>query len=88
MVFTFITIYNDDKKKKMIALKGAVPDFLQSPHCARELSQTRMLKWAGRSRVQITCNTMSAYHVQHVVCHMAQRDISANKIDRVEIVSI
>ena len=23
--------------------------------------------WSGRNRVQITCNTSSAYHVQHVV---------------------
>ena len=32
-----------------------------------EPSPTRMLKWPGRNRVQITCNTSSAYHVQHVV---------------------
>ena len=30
----------------------------------RELSPTRTLKWHGRNRVQITCNTSSAYHVQ------------------------
>ena len=33
----------------------------------RELSPIRTLKWPGRDRVQITCNTSSAYHVQHVV---------------------
>ena len=33
--------------------------FLQSP--------TRTLKWPGRNRVQITCNTSSAYNVQHVM---------------------
>ena len=32
----------------------------------RELSPTRTLKWPRRSCVQITCNTSSAYHVQHV----------------------
>ena len=32
-----------------------------------ELSPTRTLKWPRRSRVLITCNTSSAYHVQHVV---------------------
>ena len=32
-----------------------------------ELSPTRTLKWPGRNRVQITCNTSSAHHVQHVV---------------------
>ena len=33
----------------------------------RKPSPTRMLKWPGRNRVQITCNTSSAYHVQHVI---------------------
>ena len=33
-----------------------------------ESSPTYMLKWPGRSRVQITCNTSSANHMQHVVC--------------------
>ena len=32
-----------------------------------ELSPTRTLKWPGRIRVQIMCNTSSAYHMQHVV---------------------
>ena len=33
----------------------------------REPSPTRPLKWLECNRVQITCNTSSAYHVQHVV---------------------
>ena len=33
----------------------------------REQSPTRTLKWPKRNRVQITCNTSSACHVQHVV---------------------
>ena len=33
----------------------------------REPSPTRTLEWPGRNRVQITCNTSSAYHVQRVV---------------------
>ena len=32
----------------------------------RDLSPTRTLKWPGHIRVQITYNTLSAYHVQHV----------------------
>ena len=51
----------------------------------RELSPTRMLKWPGRDRVQIMCNTSSAYHVQHAVCHFVRRDSSAIKFDRAEI---
>ena len=35
----------------------------------RELSPTRTLQWPGRSRVQITCNTSNAYHVQ-VSCYV------------------
>ena len=35
----------------------------------RNLSPTRTLKWPGRNRVQITCNTLSAYHVQ-VSCYV------------------
>ena len=35
----------------------------------REPSPTHTLKWPGRTRVQITCNTTSADHVQHVVLH-------------------
>ena len=33
----------------------------------RELSPTRTLEWPRRNRLQITCNTSSAHHVQHVV---------------------
>ena len=54
----------------------------------RELSPTRMLKWPGHDRVQITCNTSSAYHVQHVMCHVVRRDSSAIKFDRGEIAFI
>ena len=34
-----------------------------------EPSPTRTLKWPGRNRVQITCNTSSAYYVQ-VSCYV------------------
>ena len=30
---------------------------------------SKELRWPGHNRVQITCNTLSAYHVQHVVLH-------------------
>ena len=55
---------------------------------AREPSPTRTLKWPGCNRVQITCNTSSVYHVQHAVCHVARRDSSTIKFDRVEIAFI
>ena len=50
-----------------------------------ELSPTNTLQWPGHNRVQISCNTSSAYHVQHVVCHVVWRDSSATKLERVEI---
>ena len=34
---------------------------------SRELSPTRTLKWPVRSRVEIACNTSSAYYVPHSV---------------------
>ena len=33
------------------------------------MSPTRTLKWHGHNHVQITCNTSSAYHAQHVTLH-------------------
>ena len=50
-----------------------------------KLFPTHMLKWPRRNRVQITCNTPSAYHVQPAACHLVRRDSSAIKFDRVEI---
>ena len=35
----------------------------------RKLSPTHTLKWPGRNRMQIMCNTLSAYHVQ-VSCYV------------------
>ena len=74
--------------KKMIALKGAIRDCLRSSQMRRELSPTRTLRWPGRNRVPITCNTSSAYHVQHVVSHVVGGDSSAIKFDKAEFVFI
>ena len=41
--------------------------FFTIPSLRRELSPTRTLKTLGHNSVKITCNTSSAYHVQHVV---------------------
>ena len=43
-----------------------------------QLSPVHKVKWPG-FRVQITCNTLGAYDVQHVVCYVVRRDISAIK---------
>ena len=68
----------------IIALKGAVRDCLQSPHCTANCFQH--VRSSGPSA--ITCSTQSAYHVQHVVCHVVRRDSSAITFDRVEIAFI
>ena len=51
----------------IIAFKGTVRDCftISSQRC--EPSPTSTLKWPRRNHVQITCNTSSAYHVQHVM---------------------
>ena len=61
------------------------PNFLTISSLRRELSPIRKLKWPRHNRVQITCNTSSAYHVQHVVCQVVRRDSSAIKFDRIQI---
>ena len=52
----------------IIAFKGTIRHFLQSPHSAANCLQHERSSGPGRNRVQITCNTSSAYHVQ-VSCY-------------------
>ena len=49
----------------IIAFKGAIWDFFTIYWLRPKLSLTHMLKRPGRNRVQITCNTLSTYHMQH-----------------------
>ena len=61
---------NNKKKKKKKKNRTQRPHtrfFFRISSLRHELSPTRTLKWPGRKCVQITCNTSSAYHVQHVV---------------------
>ena len=53
----------------------------------RELSPTRTLKWPRRNRVQITCNTTSAYHVQHVVLRATWYEGTAQLLSLTELKS-
>ena len=52
-----------------------------------EPSPTRTLKWPGRYRVQITCNTWSAYHVQHVVLRATRYEGTAELLSLTEFKS-
>ena len=51
----------------VIALTGTIRDCLQSSHCAANRLQHVRSSGPKCNRVQIMCNTSSAYHVQHVV---------------------
>ena len=53
----------------------------------REPSPKRTLKWPGRNRVQITCNTSRDYHVQHVVLRATWYDGTAQLISLTELKS-
>ena len=48
------------------------------PNCLQHI-----LEWPEHNCVQIMCNTLSTYHVQHVVCHVVRRDSSVIKSDKV-----
>ena len=51
----------------LIPFTGAIWEFLTLSSLRCEPSPTRILKWPRHNRVQITCNTSSAGHMQHVV---------------------
>ena len=85
-------------KTIIIELQGAVRDFFFKAQfeifflnnlltAPRTVSNT-YARVPGHNRVQITRNTLSAYHVQPAVCHVVRRDSSAMKFDRVEIAFI
>ena len=50
----------------------------------RKPCPTRTLKWPPRNRVQITCNTSIAYHVQHVVLRATQDEGKAQVLSLTE----
>ena len=59
--------YYDDDDNNNNRIERRNSRFFTISSLRREPSPTRTLKWPGHSRVQITCNTSSAYHVQYVV---------------------
>ena len=77
----------DIGKLIIIALKGAIRDFLQSPHCAANRLQHARSSGLGATvckprathRVLTTCN---------ISCYVLRKDSSAIKLDRVEIAFI
>ena len=73
----------------IITFKGAIRDFLQSPHSAANCLQyvrssgtgATLCKSRGTHRALIACKC-------HVTCPLVRRDSSAVKFDRVEIAFI
>ena len=53
----------------------------------RELSPTRTLKWPRRNRVQIACNTTSAYHVLQVMLRATWYEGTAQLLSLTELKS-
>ena len=58
---------NNNNNNNNSRIERRTSRFLTISSLRRERSPTRSLKWPGRIRVQITCNTSSAYPVQHAV---------------------
>ena len=71
----------------IIAFKGAIRDFFTISSQRHELSPTHMLKWPRCNRVQITCNTLSAFHVQHVVLRATWYEGTAQLLSVTELKS-
>ena len=61
--------------------------FLTISSMRREPSPTRTLNWPERNRVQITCSTSSAYHVQHVVLRATWYEGTAQLLSLIEFKS-
>ena len=60
---------NDNNNNNSNRIQRRYSRFFTISSQLREPFPTRTLKWPGRNRVQITCNTLSAYHVQ-VSCYV------------------
>ena len=73
----------------IIAFKGAIRDFLHSPHSAANCLQHLRSSGPGA----IVCKSHATHPALftckcHVTCHLIRRDSSAIKFDRVEIAFI
>ena len=66
---TSVNNNNDNNNNNNNRIQRRYSRFFTFASQRREPSPTRTRQWSGRSRVQITCNTSSAYHVQ-VSCYV------------------
>ena len=73
----------------IIAFKGAIRDFLQSPHSAANCLQHVRSSGPGAIVYKSRATHLALFTCKcHVTCHLVRRDSSAIKFDRVEIAFI
>ena len=70
---------NNNNNNNWFERRDSICFTISSLRC--KLSPTCTLKWPGLNCVQIMCNTGTAHHMQHVVCHLVRRDSSAIKVE-------
>ena len=78
---------DDDNNYDNTCIERRNSRFSIIPSLRRELSPTQTFKWLGRNRVQTTCNTSSAYHVQHVVLRATWYEGTAQLLRMTELKS-
>ena len=83
IVLALQAINNDDNNR----IQRLNSRFFTISSLRHELSPTRTLKWPERNRVQITCNTPNAYHVQHVVLRATWYEGTAQLLSLTELKS-
>ena len=89
IIIIIITKYNNDNNNNDSnnRIQRHYSRFFTISSQRRKLSPTRTLKWPRRNRVQITCNTSSAYHVQHVVLRATWYEGTAQLLSLTELKS-
>ena len=75
---------NNKKKKKKNRIQSRNSRLFTISSLRRERSPTRTLKWPRHNRLQITCNTSSACHVQHVVLRVTRYEGTAQLLSMTE----
>ena len=72
----------------IIALRGAIWDFLQCPHCAANLLQHVRSNGPGAIMCKSRACTTSAYYMQHVVLRATQYERTAQLLNLTEFKSL
>ena len=81
------TLSNNNNNNNNNRIQRRYSRFFTISSQRHELSPTRTLKWPRRNCVQITCNTSSAYHMQHVVLRATWYEGTAQLLSLTELKS-